>query len=735
MQQLKKPIATMMALTFGGWGQVTMADTPVVDLGEMVVSASGFEQKLTEAPASITVLSRDELQKKRYSNLAQALEDVEGIDVRQGTGKTGGLNISFRGMPSDYTLILIDGRRQNAAGNVTPNGFNETATSFMPPVSAIERIEVIRGPMSTLYGSDAMGGVINIITRKVAKEWGTSLTLDRTFNEDRDYGDDGKIGVYSSGPIVEETLGLALYGNLQRRDESELEFSNGDTVNRRGAAPVEGQNYTIGGKLSLTPNKDHDFTLELERGRQAYENDNCQLGTLDGFTGNGSDGCTTVTNTARGYADELRFERDQIALTHTGRFSFGTLSSSLMHNTTETIGRTIPGTLGVADPAGMIGGADRQLEATNLIFDTKLVSLLGDSHRLTVGAQYWDAEMEDGIAFEKFEQKTWALFAEDEWRLRDDLALTYGARYDHHDAFGSHVSPRTYLVWNTTENWTVKGGVSKAYKTPSLNDLHDGINGVTGQGTIISIGSPDLDPETSTTTELGVYFDNYAGFNVNATLFHNEFDDKIADGPELANCHSAAAPGLPGCVDYGAQYTQDTFSQKMNVDEAVTQGLELAGRWEFLPQWAWAANYTYTHSEQKSGPNKGRPLTNTPQHMVNSTLSWEASPKLSLWLKAEYRSERERYLDKYANLSTSDKAIHDVEDSLKAYTVFHLGGAYQLSPKTTLSASIYNLFDKDFLEGTTYAGGYIPYYIQSGRSVTGTAEQGRRLWVSISTEF
>src|SRR5690606_29255369 len=143
-------------------------------------------------------------------------------------------------MPSEYTLILIDGRRQNAAGDVTPNGFGDTSTSFMPPLSAIERIEVIRGPMSTLYGSDAMGGVINIITRKVAKEWGTSLTLDRTFNEDRDYGDDGKISVYSSGPIVEETLGLALYGNLQRRDESELEFSNGDTVNRRGAAPVEG---------------------------------------------------------------------------------------------------------------------------------------------------------------------------------------------------------------------------------------------------------------------------------------------------------------------------------------------------------------------------------------------------------------------------------------------------------------------------------------------------------------
>jgi outer membrane receptor for ferrienterochelin and colicins len=131
----------------------------------VVVTAAGFEQTIREAPASITVLTREQLEKERFGNLAQALESVEGIDVGAAGDKTGGMNISIRGMPSDYTLILIDGRRQNAAGNVTPNGFGGTSTSFMPPVSAIERIEVIRGPMSTLYGSDAMGGVINIITR------------------------------------------------------------------------------------------------------------------------------------------------------------------------------------------------------------------------------------------------------------------------------------------------------------------------------------------------------------------------------------------------------------------------------------------------------------------------------------------------------------------------------------------------------------------------------------------
>lgn len=159
-----------------------------VTLSDTVVSASGFEQKITEAPANISVISQEDLQQNRYSNLAQAIDGVEGVDIRQSTGKTGGLNISIRGMPSEYTLILIDGRRQNPAGSVTPNGFGDTSTSFMPPMSAIERIEVIRGPMSTLYGSDAMGGVVNIITKKVASEWGASISLDHTFQEDSSYG-------------------------------------------------------------------------------------------------------------------------------------------------------------------------------------------------------------------------------------------------------------------------------------------------------------------------------------------------------------------------------------------------------------------------------------------------------------------------------------------------------------------------------------------------------------------
>src|SRR5690606_31965026 len=135
-----------------------------------------------------------------------------------------------------------DGRRQNAAGDVTPNGFGETKTSFMPPVSAIDRIEVIRGPMSTLYGSDAMGGVINIITKKVGKEWGGSVSAETTLQEHREYGDSRATEVYLSGPLVEDKLGLTLRGRYFERDDSSIEYNNSATgetvVPGMGANPV-----------------------------------------------------------------------------------------------------------------------------------------------------------------------------------------------------------------------------------------------------------------------------------------------------------------------------------------------------------------------------------------------------------------------------------------------------------------------------------------------------------------
>lgn len=695
-------------------------------LDEVVVTASGFAQEVKDAPASITIVSAEKLQEQRNASIAEALSDVEGIDTGGTRGKTGGLNVSMRGMPSEYTLVLIDGRRQNSAGSVTPNGFGETSTSFLPPMSSIERIEVVRGPMSTLYGSDAMGGVVNIITRKVRPEWGASLSTDGTFQENTEFGNSYSSSLYLDGPLLTDKLGLAIRGSYFRRDESELvptgEVGSTTVISTRGPSPVESDIYSVGTRLSFTPNDANDIWLDADIARQKYDNEFGQLGTLDRPN--------ATPPSFNGYGPEQKFNRDQFTLAHTLRWGDATIDSSYMINETETIGRTLPtGTPGGPPGSGApnkVPGSARTLENQNKIFDTKLTSSWGPN-TFTVGGQHWEAEMIDGVALTPFEHTQWSVFAENEWRIVDSLALTVGARFDDHNVFGDHTSPRAYLVWNPTESWTFKGGVSEGFKTPRLEQLQEGIVGFGGQGTIALIGSPTLTPETTTSTELVAAFESENGIRVSATLFNNEFEDKIASGPSVPNCTYVPAPNLPGCLNFGNFPTQVSFSQSINVDEAVTRGGEFALNVPVGERWTVQTNYTYTESEQKSGPERGLPLTDTPEHMINASVRWRATERLDAWVRSEYRSER------YRTAGPARVALGDY----KAYSVVHLGGGYMLSDRVTVNATIYNLLDKDFLEYGSYAG------VPSGANPSGLVysnlynnhQEARRLWLSATFVF
>jgi outer membrane receptor for ferrienterochelin and colicins len=723
---------SLVALPAAAAAQEPAAPAPraPVKLDELVVTAAGFEQDRANAPASVTVLTREELTRKRVSSLAEALATVEGIDVGGRVGKTGGLNVSLRGMPSDYTLILVDGRRQNAAGNVTPNGFGETATSFLPPVSAIERIEVIRGPMSTLYGSDAMGGVINIITRRVPRRWTGSLTSDVTVQEVKGYGDSRSASAAAQGPLVPGLLGVAARGSLFRRDASELspsgEFGAGTEISRRGPSPVEGDIYSVGGRVSLTPGRGHEIWFDADRSRQRYDNSAAQLGTLDRPDGNPA--------TFNGYGPELRFHRDQWTLAHAWRFGGSHLATSLMRNATETLGRTLPqGTPGGPPGSGApdkTPGAPRTLEAVSTVLDSKLTSSLG-AHVFTLGGQYWDADMTDGVALQPFEQTQWSVFAEDEWRFAPRLALTVGVRRDDHTAFGSNVSPRAYLVWNVRPEWTLKGGLSGGYKTPRLEQLQPGIIGFTRQGRTAAIGTPGLRPETSRTTEVGAHYSGASGLQAGVTVFHNAFRDKIAAGVPVPNCTFAGAPDRPGCVDYGDFPTQESFAQSVNVDRARTRGAEASLR---LPLAGWLAlsgNYTFTDGEQLSGDSHGFPLAETPDHMLNGALRATPGDRLTGWLQGEYRSERAR------RITSAADPVYVALGDYRAYSLFHLGGGYRVGRGVSVSATVHNLLNRDFLR---YAAYEVPVTAENPAgieyaSLYNNHQEGRRLWLSTTIEF
>ncbi|MES2989595.1 MAG: TonB-dependent receptor [Pseudomonadota bacterium] len=672
---------------------------------EIVVTAAGFEQKITNAPASISVISREDLQGKRFGSLAEALGDVEGVDVGATAGKTGGLNISIRGMPSDYTLVLVDGRRQNSPGSVTPNGFGETSTGFLPPFSAIDRIEVVRGPMSTLYGSDAMGGVINLITRKVSDRWVGTATLESTIQENGEFGNIVAANGYAQGPIVSDLIGLAVRGSVYHRGASDLTYDNAAgtpvLVSTRGPSPVKADIYTYGGRLTFTPGADHDLWFEFDRAEQTYDNTAGQLGTY------------TV---AGGYGPYQKFNRDNYVLAHTWRMgSFGSLESTLTRNITETIGRTVP-----PGTPGVVAGTPRTLEATNSIADTRFVGNAG-IFTFTLGGQYWDAKMIDRVAPAPYKFQQWALFAENELKIMETLRLTLGARYDNHSTFGGKLSPRGYLVWNASDSLTVKGGVSRGFKTPRLDQIAEGITGFGGQGTIPLLGSPGLTPETSTTYEAGIYFDNQGFFSGNITVFNNEFKDKIASGPGIPNCRFAGNLNRPGCLDVGAFPNVDLFGQSINIDEAVTRGGEVAARFEFTRALTLGLNYTYTESEQKSGAEIGLPLTNTPRHMVNGNLRWRASDSVSAWVRTEIRSSR------YRGAGVAQNALGDY----KGYALVHLGGSLNVTEKFKLSATVFNLLNTDFVR-------YLPY--RSGATTVYAGEyanhqEGRRLWLSATVDF
>ena len=641
------------------------------ELDPIVVSAGGFSQVMKTAPASISVISREELQERSFSSVSEAVADVPGVDVDGSFSKTGGRDISIRGMPADQTLILIDGQRQNTGGSTTPNGFGTTRTNFLPPASAIERIEVIRGPMSTLYGSDAMGGVINIITRPVSEEWGAELRTEHSFQQESEFGNTSQTSLYASGPLAGKSLGLSLRGSIWDRQGSRISYrdENGDeVVPTRGNNPVQAKRYTLGSRLDWAVTDTQTLWLDAFTMHQRYDNDNGEIGTV----GN------------RGYKDELTFSRDALTLGHKGQFGHHQWESSLMHKTTETEGRTIPESF---DPSR--ANEDRTLEARDIVLDTKLNANVG-AHMVTLGGQLWEAELDEGILNgPTLDQTQWSVFAEDEWALARTLTLTLGARHTHHSEFEGETTPRAYLAWNPEGPWIIKGGVSEGYKAPELKQISDSIYGVRA-GVMPQLGNPDLEPETSRTSEISFLYDGGQPFDGSITLFYNDFEDKI-EAPLQTGCAEAGIGDE--CASDGR--FADSFFQPINVAEAYTRGIELGTRFTLAPDWSLKANYTYTDSEQEAGPSKGDPLTDAPDHRINARINWQANSRLNLWVRGDYRSERYRYAGR-------SPEVREQLGDYEAYALFDLGATYDVSEAATVRAKLHNVFNKDFVNYTDY---------------------------------
>lgn len=327
---------------------------------DIVVTAAGFEQRITDAPASISVITAEELEGRPYITLLDAVRYLEGVDIGETRDKTGQGTVSIRGMGSDYTLILINGRRQNNNGDIYPNSFGGNQFNHIPPRDAIERIEVIRGPASTLYGADAMGGVINIITKRSLDRWNASVTATRTF-EAKEYGDDSTIDAYVNGPIIKGLLNLTARGSWYNRKASNPVYDsildpNGDAIDRAlgfggGGKTVDNTNWSGGVSLTLTPTHNQTITFDYDISRQKYDNairindagvEEYPVGTVDSLGAILRIGANGRVEPRAGYDAIQEFTRDSWAITHEGKWSFGNSRVTLSRVATNNNGRTIP---------------------------------------------------------------------------------------------------------------------------------------------------------------------------------------------------------------------------------------------------------------------------------------------------------------------------------------------------------------------------------------------------------
>ena len=744
---MKLKIASSVAALLLAQSSILADDT--TKLEEITVtSAAGYEQKLIDAPASISVITKEDLAKKPYANLLDAVKDIEGVDIGESTDKSGQGTVSMRGMGADYTLVLIDGKKQNNNGDIYPNDFGGLQFANIPPLAMIERIEVVRGPMSTLYGADAMGGVINIITKKISQEWTGSISHSKTFQTDSSWGNKDTTDISIMGPLVDNKLGLSLRGSYYDNEESNPEWAkatyNGIDVSKNNNSfggngkTMDNQNWTFGTGLTFTPNDNHTIKADYDVSKQKYDNTAGSVGTVDSYE-------TIYTNQRVGYSPIQRMQREQYSLSWEAAWDLGKSTIGVHHIESENLGRSLPlsaeerlyiknnkagwGSLAGAmnDPnfTALMPRPKRTLESTNTTYSAKYEVPL-NTHFLVVGTEYLDAQMKDGV-FGMSEGKSngkkgytqYSLFAEDSWSIIDPLTLTFGGRYDKHEDFGSHVSPRVYATYSINEDWTVKGGVATGYKTPKTSDLQEGITGFGGQGTSPMIGNPDLKPEESLSKEIAVYYEHPNKHNFNVTLFQNDFKDKIESTDVTASAGSE-------WEDINANY--GSLRQKQNVGEAEILGLEVAGKYFILDNLAIKANWTYMDSEIESNDpsTNGKPLRSSPKYMYNATLDWQTTAKLNTYL--QYSGEVDRFKQRYQAPANSG-VYKDLY--YKDYSIWNLGASYKVDKNITFNGRVNNLFDKDFMEynavdrvGTTT---YYEDYSNIGA--------GRNFWLSANYTF
>ena len=641
-------------------------------LDDIVVSTSRNEVAVSDVAQSVTVLSSEQIMASPFERVEDIIRSVPGVyNTRHYGTQTSGVSnpITIRGVGGSRVLVLVDGVPQNDNFN---NAIAWVAWGHIPKES-IERIEVVRGPSSAMYGSEGMGGVIHIITKKpdpdrkssIRAEAGTSDTwAGRGFHSQRFE----RFGLLVSGGY-EESDGFYMTENPEPYN----------TKRYREAGKVLGKvSYDLDDQSSLTASALY-YDHETGKGREFFY-DELQLGQY---------AVNYSRTTAAGFGLKLLAyynQADKTAYQDTAKDNYTSLFR-YEESPSENWGADLQGSL-----------------------------LLGESALLTVGAAYreifWDYD-NNYIGSDRKEgaegtQRFVSPFINADMKfLEDRLILNLGARYDwmettdgknwdskpdgglvpyensYDDESNSSFSPKLGITAHPDDRTTLRASVGKGFRAPSLFELFK--VHVRGGGTSYRAANPDLDPEEIWSWDVGVERALLDNLRAGLTWYQSYAEDYI--GTRTTNTYEKN----------GKTYKEYVLD---NISEVEMHGIEAELNWYPLSDVIIFGNYTWNVSEitknEASPFEEGLYLTNDPRHKFHVGATYQNPEILNatvIW---------NRYLDKYYSVDDTTQAKDD-------FWSLDLAVSRRFFDHVTAYLNVENIFDsvdnEDIAPGTIYTGG------------------------------
>ena len=669
--QRKALLAAITAFVMGGI-TAQAEELPVYSFDEVVVTATRTENDVKKVPASTQVITQEDIKRGGATSVRNALSMYANI-FQKSKVRGGGHDIIIRGMETKHSLVMVNGRR--ISNEADASGLGNAMSLDRININDVEKIEIVRGPSSALYGSEAMGGVLNIIT-KPSKEQTLLTGLEHT-SEDTSHwwhADTGRIGNFSMtldarfNKINRSMLDTATesdpYGTAQTYNASLNYYVNDHSYVNAYMDYYSQHLKTDTGTPTMKP-----ITLTTSSGKMSLSGQAMLEGT----------GSKAYKQKNYGISWNGKTDKNDWQIqAYMSKFNWSTTSNTKV--------------LGSIPPAGMEGMFNFLLQKKNTYdfnhdehnmwaIEGRDSLRVNDHHRVTFGAEYVKDKVAgtglgsngDGVhsitengKTKSSSEKTLSSYAA---YLQDEIEygkwfIVPAIRYDHHSAYGSHTSPKIGVTYNATDHFRIKANYGDGFKAPSVSQLYYDLDMEMGRGNWVHLtGNPNLKPEKSKSWDLGFEAEFGKGYG-SLTYFDNDVDNLITSIPK------------------GKDSNGHNLHRYENVNKARIKGLENTLGYRFNDTLEFKVTSTLLDAKDTSA---GKDLTQRARlsqiyqliYDDHKDTGWSAV----LWNQLDYKF-------------VTGKAWESGESVKKSYSLTNFSLTRKVNKDTRVYGSVQNIFDK-----------------------------------------